>query len=56
MSEVRQWRKAPQHFGKPDPKGVRQAGGNRRLTRKNSTMAGTGNGPRLLLVYDSMSS
>ena len=56
LAETLQWRQAAQRPGEPDPKGIRRAGGNWRLTRKTSTMAGTGNRATLLLVYDSVSS
>ena len=36
LAEPLQWRKTAQHPGKPDPQGVRRAGGNRRLTRKTN--------------------
>ena len=39
-----QWGKAPQRPGKPVPQGVRRAGGNRRLTRETSIIAGIENG------------
>ena len=50
LAKTLQWGKAQQRVGEPVPEGVRRTGGNSGLTRKTSTMAGTGNGASPVMV------